>query len=137
MAFWWPNSLGSPIYILYFTWITNILFLLLWFNKWFHIFGNSYSLQGIYYDQFVFYNISLIIRAFLIAVRYGYCSSLRFSLMNKSVQETKYLSRDLLLVGWANYSREGIDSEIEAVLWRKQIEENFFNLAFIESSLEK
>lgn len=63
----------------------------------------------------------VILRAFIIAVRYGYASQFRVNMLTKFKQDAGYIQQDLLVPSWFNFSPEGLEIEIEAALWRQQI----------------
>ena len=57
-------------------------------------------LKGIYFEQFLFLSLHLVIRSFIIAVRYGSCSDLRFSLLQTDSQTADFVSKEYLANGW-------------------------------------
>lgn len=57
-------------------------------------------LPGIYFEQFLFFVLHLVIRSFIIAVRYSFCSELRFLMLKSAIQNENFISRDLLMPGW-------------------------------------
>lgn len=85
-----------------------------------------------FFEQFFFYNLMVIIRCFIIAVRYGYASKFRIRMISKTKQDLSYITRDLLLPTWMNFHPPGLDVEIEAAMWRNQVEEQTFKFSFIE-----
>jgi hypothetical protein len=44
---------------------------------------NKPLIDGIYLEQFLFFTLHLVIRSFIIAVRYGACSELRFNILKQ------------------------------------------------------
>lgn len=86
------------------------------------ILGTNHKwLGGIYIEQSYFSIIQIVIRSFIISVRYGYCSELRYTMIkeqgtgkNKSIME-----RDLIVASWLFlHPTGGLRSEIDAVIWR-------------------
>ena len=55
-------------------------------DKVFNIFPYV-SCKYIYTEQMIFYNIFVVIRAFIIAVRYGFISNLRLKILNPESRE--------------------------------------------------
>lgn len=77
------------------------------------------KLGGIYSEQFLFFQLQIVIRSFIIAVRYAYCSELRFSLLKSSSQSSEFIAKDLLFVGWLILNpRVGLSEEIASSLYR-------------------
>jgi hypothetical protein len=60
----------------------------------------NHHIPGIYIEQVLFYSLHMIIRSFIIAVRYGSCSELRFTLLRDGTQSSLFLGKDLLGRGW-------------------------------------
>jgi hypothetical protein len=84
-------------------------------------------------EQILFISLHIIIRTFIIAVRYGSCSELRFSLLKDQTQTLDFLGKDLIGVGWLNFDPiKGLFSELNSCLWRNQVEESLFEFQFIE-----
>ena len=74
-----------------------------------------------------------MIRSFIIAVRYGSCSDLRFSLLRDQNQSAEFIGKDLLAAGWLNFDpTKGLLTEINSSLWRNQVEEHEFHLSVFE-----
>ncbi len=84
-------------------------------------------------EQILFFSLHIVIRTFIIAVRYGSCSELRFSMLKEGPQEQIFLRKDLIGVGWLNFDPiRGLLSELNSCLWRNQVEESLFEFQFIE-----
>jgi hypothetical protein len=61
----------------------------------------------------------LVIRSFIIAVRYGACSELRFSLLRDQLHNAEFIGKDLLAAGWVFYDpQKSLLTEINSSLWR-------------------
>lgn len=73
-----------------------------------------------------------MLRCFIIAVRYGYISNLRFKLLKEKTQDDKYISKDLLVAQWIEFKPENIKEELEATKWRNEIEDSVFRVKFLE-----
>lgn len=58
---------------------------------------------GIYYEQFLYYALHIVIRSFIIAVRYAFCSELRYLMLTSASQNTQFICRDLFIVGWLSF----------------------------------
>jgi hypothetical protein len=65
----------------------------------------------------------VIIRSFIVAVRYGFSSRFRLKMIINAKQDFAFIAKDLLIPSWMNLSPEGLDPEIEAAMWRNQVEE--------------
>ena len=55
--------------------------------KYFKIFGGRVELKNITIEQMVFFNMFVVIRAFIIAVRYGFISNLRLKILQSESKE--------------------------------------------------
>lgn len=69
----------------------NFIILILSLEKYFKIFGGRVPTKNIYIEQMVFYNLMVVIRAFIIAVRYGFISKLRLKILNSEAREYQYI----------------------------------------------
>ena len=75
--------------------------------------------EGYFSEQLLFLWVHLIIRCFIIAVRYGFASELRFLLMNSAEQSPEFLNKDLFFVSWVNFNPvDGLAHEIDSALYR-------------------
>ena len=118
MAFWFKSTLSAALFMQYFIWLSNLLFVLLWLQKIYKFLPFEVNLKHIYIDQFIFYNLHLVIRSFIIAVRYGYCSDMRYQVLRSSRKDAAYIGSDFFMNSWINFSPEALDLEIEAAMWR-------------------
>ncbi len=74
-----------------------------------------------------------MIRSFIIAVRYGSCSELRFSLLKEGPKSKDFIGKDLLARGWLLLDPvAGLLTEINSCMWRNQVEDQLFQFQFIE-----
>ena len=74
-----------------------------------------------------------MIRCFVIAVRYGFSSQLRFTMLKSSGQNAFYIGKDLFVRGWLNFDPEGgLLAEITSALWRNKVEESLFTFSIVE-----
>jgi tetrahydromethanopterin S-methyltransferase subunit F len=88
---------------------------------------------GIYFEQLLFTWLHYIIRSFIIAVRYGFCSELRYLMLKSTHQSAVFINKDLLASGWLRFDPvEGLHNELNSCVYRCQVEESFFSLSFIE-----
>ena len=76
--------------------------------------------------------LAMLMRNFIIGIRYGYMSKERYALLHKTAYAKDYISQDFLVSSWMNISPETIDREVEGVFWRNEIEEEIFNITFLE-----
>jgi hypothetical protein len=100
---------------------------------------NGPYLKGIYFEQFLFLSLHIAIRCFIIAVRYGSCSDLRFSLLQTDSQTADFVSKDYLARGWLFFDpNAGLLSEINSSLWRNEVEDcsEFFRYNVMERLTE-
>lgn len=78
-------------------------------------------------EQMLFVSLHIVIRTFIIAVRYGSCSELRFSLLKDQPQTLDFIGKDLIVVGWLNFDPiRGLLSELNSCIFRNQVEESLF-----------
>jgi hypothetical protein len=91
-------------------------------------------LPGIYIEESFFLALHIVIRSFIIAVRYGFCSELRYLMLSSASQTDDFIGKDLFFRGWLEFhpTGGGLSVEINSVLWRNQIDETLFELTFIE-----
>jgi hypothetical protein len=69
----------------------------------------------------------MTIRSFIIAVRYGSCSELRFNILKEGTQTAQFLGKDLLGRAWLAFDPiAGLLTEINSCMWRNQIEDQLF-----------
>ena len=85
-----------------------------------------------YLNEFYFFMLAMLMRNFIIGIRYGYMSKERYALLHKTAYAKDYISQDFLVSSWMNISPETIDREVEGVFWRNEIEEEIFNITFLE-----
>ena len=57
-------------------------------------------------------------RAFIIAVRYGYVSKIRAKILSAEDKGWEYVSTDLLVPQWLKFNPDNIAIEIDAAMWR-------------------
>ncbi|CDW86475.1 UNKNOWN [Stylonychia lemnae] len=96
------------------------------------IFGLKVELRNIYLDQFLILSLTIIIRSFIVAVRYGFSSKLRFKVLRSTRKDATYVSQDLIAQSWVYTTPKQLDPEIDSVFWRNQIEEKQFFMRFYE-----
>ncbi|CDW84101.1 UNKNOWN [Stylonychia lemnae] len=136
LSFWKYNAHQSRFFFIQNgQWIAHLTMSTLMFVKYYHPFDYHIDLKNIFLEQYLFLNLQILIRSFIIAVRYGYSSNLRFALLKTQTQGGEFIAKDLLVVSWIHTHPAGLDLEIEAVLWRNQIEEEYFKLQFFEELL--
>ena len=90
----------------------------LYFESYLNYFGLNLKMSNIYPEQYFFYNLQVILRAFIIAVRYGFISEFRFKLLHTSRQDLSYIVKDLLLMNWISLHPDGLEPELDSVIWR-------------------
>ncbi|CDW84394.1 UNKNOWN [Stylonychia lemnae] len=112
--------------------IFHLIHTLLIANYYFKFAPFKTELKNIFPEQYLFMTVQILIRCFLISVRHGYSSEMRYKLMTQSPQSKQYISKDLLLINWFFLTPDCIEDEIQSVFWRKQIEEREFKFEFFE-----
>ena len=60
----------------------------------------------------------IIIRSFIIAVRYGFSSELRYNMLKENLQNKDFINKDLLGESWINPKPIALLPEVEAAMWR-------------------
>eukprot|EP00347_Sterkiella_histriomuscorum_P010073 403338785 len=130
----WVTTKNVPSFIVQLIqWISCMIVIGSWVQKEYKIIKNiEVNLEYIYVEQLYFFNILVLIRSFVIAVRYGYNSRFRLKALSSLNYNLKYIEQDLLIPNWINLNPEGLDLEIEAALWRNQVEQDTFKFTFIE-----
>ena len=132
MSFWITTKNSPSFYTQIFQWLTNMIVMLLWIQKYFTLVpGLEIELKHVFIEQLFFFQVTILLRSFVIAVRYGYASDFRVKMLSKKSQNFEYISSDLLIPSWINFTPEGLQIEIEAVLWRNQIDDAKFYLSFV------
>ncbi|CDW75954.1 UNKNOWN [Stylonychia lemnae] len=137
MSFWITTGNKASFFTQIIQWIATITVCGSWAQKQYRLFPIvEINLDYIFLEQLFFFNLMVLIRSFVIAVRYGYTSQFRLTTLRNSNQDLSYIAQDLLLPTWINFNPEGLDLEIEASMWRNQVEPETFKFTFIEE-LEK
>ncbi|CDW91059.1 UNKNOWN [Stylonychia lemnae] len=138
MSFWITTRDKISFFTQLFQWLSNLTIIMAWLQKYFKLSKNvEVNLNLIFMEQLYFYNFVVVMRIFIIAVRYGFTSEFRLQLLMRQKQEYAFIARDLLLPTWIELTPQGMETELEAVLWRNQIDESKFKLGFIEKLNDK
>ena len=133
MSFWISSKNKTSFFVQIIQWASTSILLFLWGQKKYKILPSvEVQLEYIFIEQLFFYNLMVITRGFIIAVRYGFASTFRLSMLTSKKQDFNYIAQDLLIPTWMNFNPHGLDLEIEAAMWRNQIEEQTFKFNFIE-----
>eukprot|EP00347_Sterkiella_histriomuscorum_P018466 403345412 len=133
MSFWVTTKNRTSFIVQTLQWISCMIIIGSWIQKFHEIVPLvDVKLDYIYFEQLYFFNILVLIRSFVIAVRYGYSSSFRLDSLKKANQEFGFIAQDLLLPNWINFNPDGLDLEIEGAMWRNQVEVGTFKFTFIE-----
>eukprot|EP00347_Sterkiella_histriomuscorum_P001687 403371064 len=134
MLFYGNGALPFFVYWQYFQWLCIATMTFMQAARYFQIeiAGHKITLEGIYYDQWIIVCMTVVIRSFIIAVRYGFSSELRFKVLRSSRADANYISKDLLGASWINTHPDTLEPEIDSVFWRNQVEEFNFNMKFYE-----
>jgi hypothetical protein len=131
------KAMFNSFFIQYIMWGINMFFVIMWIFSTLpkdHPFHGQLVLNYIYPEQLLFFELQVVIRSFIIAVRYAYCSELRFSLLKHGAQEVAFISKDLLFYSWLILDpTNGLWEEIQSSLWRNQVEEALFKISIIET----
>eukprot|EP00347_Sterkiella_histriomuscorum_P009873 403339548 len=133
MSFWVTTKNRASFIVQTLQWISCMIIIGSWIQKYYRIIPFvQIQLNYIYLEQLYFFNILVLIRSFVIAVRYGYSSNFRLNSLKKAKQEFDFIAQDLLIPNWINFNPDGLDLEIEGAMWRNQIEPETFKFTFIE-----
>eukprot|EP00347_Sterkiella_histriomuscorum_P022734 403337362 len=132
MQFWFKTAAKSGFILQNIQSVFASIMVILWTNYFYEYLPFKTELKNIYFEQFIFLNLTILIRSFIIAVRYGYSSDARFQLMSISIQNLEYVSQDLLIRQWFILSNETIEKEIDSAFWRNQVEFKEFKFMIFE-----
>lgn len=134
MGFWYNTQITGSLINQTTSFVLIAYMYTMWFVNFFALgkfefTDNGPYLTGIYFEQFLFFSLHLVIRSFIIAVRYGSCSDFRFSFLLTDSQTADFVSKDYLVNGWLNFDPEGgLLSEINSSLSRNEVESSNFTL---------
>jgi len=93
MSFWISTQNKGSFVVQMIQWVSCIIVLGSWFQKdVYEILPIQIKLKHIYIEEFYFFNLMVLIRAFIIAVRYGFTSNFRLSMLTKHSQDFKYIA---------------------------------------------
>lgn len=81
--------------------------------------------------------ISVLTRALIVSVRYGYMTNSRYEALHQRGVDYTWITQDFILKGWLKQNLRLIKSEIEASKNRLCIEEHEFSLNFSKELPEK
>ena len=81
-----------------FQWLATVYFFITWGLQYLYPWDDF--IGGIYIEELYFFCIHLAIRSFVIAVRYGFASELRYLLMRSSMQDVTFLTKDIFIGNW-------------------------------------
>ena len=98
----------------------------------FMILSYTYPLRAITYGERTFLIITILARCFIIAVRYGFMSKLRYKLLH-SKANISWISADFLVIGWLKLSPISLKEEIRATKHRLQIPDDNFMFNFTQN----
>jgi hypothetical protein len=87
MSFWITTKNKLHLYAQTFQWLSNLALAILFGLKYYQSYNSKIKLKNIYLEEFLFYNLFVIIRAFIIAVRYGFISRLRLKILKTESQD--------------------------------------------------
>lgn len=79
----------------------------------------------------MFIVITVLTRCFIIAVRYGYISRVRYTLL-KAKANLHWISKDFLFAGWLKLDPSTLQEQINATRHRLQFFEDEFMFSFVE-----
>ena len=80
--------------------------------------------------ELIFLNIIIFTRSFIIGVRYGLMSDIRYKLTH-SKAKLDWITKDFLITGWFKISPQSFKTECEAAISRLQINLKDFSFTFI------
>jgi hypothetical protein len=104
----------------------------MWIKKYNKLINWDIKLTHVYYEEFFFYVLFIVIRAFIMAVMYGFTSKVRAQILSKADKGWKFVARDLLIPSWYMLSPQTLKIEVYSSIWKNHIEENLFMIAFVE-----
>jgi hypothetical protein len=96
----------------------------------------SNDLPNVDPEEILFMGVAITIRSMIIAIRYGFSNDERIHIMKSFRKTTEFLSADFLLRSFAGTFIKSLDVELEATLWRNQIEGSQFSFNFMEELSE-
>lgn len=85
--------------------------------------------NGINFGDRMFIILIIITRSFVIGVRYGFMSNVRYRLLH-SKADFSWITNDFLFLGWLKPSPKTLHEEIEAAKFRAQISDDEFGFTF-------
>jgi len=121
----WHMKLGSAQTVAHFCFMTFILtaFLL--------------PTRGFNYGDSMFILLIMVTRSFIIGVRYGFMSTVRYNMMGKQFAQFDWLTNDFLFMGWLRLSPKTLKEEINAAKFRTQVIEEEFTFTFVQDLPEE
>lgn len=135
MMFWGTHPFLRSVISQYLQWffifVASLLFILNYLRV--EIFSYKINLDGVYFGQWLMLCLVVVIRSFIVSVRYGYSSKLRFQILKSTRADAPFITKDLLVPSWVFTHPNSLEIEIDSVFWRNQIEENRFYLKFYET----
>lgn len=123
MQFWFSSKVKATFILQIMQWLCVLTTTLFWVGKYYQIFPFRIELKNIPFELFILFQSQCILRCFIIAVRYGYISNLRLKLLDSKPQLGDYINKDLLIRQWIALNPDNIKTELEATLWRNEVEE--------------
>ena len=120
MMFWGLGPFARNFWIQYSNWLLIFICGLLTFMKYFEVslFGYKVTMDGIFYSQYMCLVLVVFIRSFIVAVRYGFSSDLRFEVLRSKRADAPFIIKDLLVPNWLNFSPDNLEVEIDSTFWR-------------------
>ncbi|CDW71548.1 UNKNOWN [Stylonychia lemnae] len=106
-----------------------------WYNRnLFSVFiFQQINIRDVPIEQMFFYNIQVVIRSLIIAIRYGYFHDEGYSQMSRCMFKKTKLEDHLIMTSWIFSKLSSIDQEIEATVWRNRVDEENFKCYFMEN----
>jgi hypothetical protein len=105
MFFGWTEGLKAGVFTQYLYWFLSFIVFTLYLLKELQLEihpGVKVELKNIYSEQLLFFSVQIFIRSFIVAVRYGYSSPLRYHVLKSTRKDAAFISRDLMVVSWFN-----------------------------------
>jgi len=90
------------------------------------------DLRNIYWEELALMVAQIIIRSFIVAVRYAYVSRYRLRLLQTQQVTGDVLDQDLLLHQWIKLNSYSVKSELDGALYRNNVEESLFKVELLE-----
>ena len=80
--------------------------------------------------------LQVVIRCFINALRYAFLSDFEYSVLKTRLLPNSRIVGDFLIRNWFMLNVSSAEKEVDAAMWRQQVEEETFNFTFFEEVRE-